>query len=57
MGPPFAVTALDHVGDHAMGVELGVEIAGSVVAESGGDNLLWRQLSLISIFYQSPNPG
>ena len=38
--PPFAVLALDHVGDHAMGMQLGIEVARSVVAESRGHHLL-----------------
>ena len=39
-GPPFAVLALHHVGDHGMAVELRIEVARRVVAERGGDHLL-----------------
>ena len=38
--PPLAVAALDHVGDHAVRVELGVEVARGVVAEGCGHHLL-----------------
>ena len=40
LGAPFAVRALHHVGDHRMGVELGIEIARGVVAEGGDHGLL-----------------
>ena len=38
--PPLAVFALDHVGDHAVRVELGIEVARGVVAEGRGHHLL-----------------
>ena len=38
--PPLAVPALDHVGDHAVRVELGIEVARGVVAEGRGHHLL-----------------
>ena len=38
--PPLAVPALDHVGDHAMGMKLRIEVARGVVPERGGDHLL-----------------
>ena len=37
---PPAVLAPDHVGEHGMRMELRIEVAGSVVAEGGGDRLL-----------------
>ncbi len=39
-GAPLAVPALDHVGDHAVRVELGIEVARGVVAEGCRHHLL-----------------
>ena len=39
-GPPLAVGALHHVGDHRMGVERRIEVARGVVPEGGDDRLL-----------------
>ncbi len=37
---PLGILALDHVGDDGMRVELGIQVPGSVVLETGGDRLL-----------------
>ena len=37
---PLAVLALHHVGDDAMGMKLGIQVAGRVMAEGGRDHLL-----------------
>ena len=39
-GAPLAVPALDHVGEHGMGMELRVEVARGLVSEGGDDRLL-----------------
>ena len=39
-GAPLAVAALDHVGDHTVRVELGIEVARGVVPEGRGDHFL-----------------
>ena len=39
-GAPLAIGALYHVGDHRMGVELGIEIPGGLMGEGGDHRLL-----------------
>ena len=38
--PPLGILALHHVGDDGVCVQLGVEVAGRVMTEAGGDRLL-----------------